>query len=103
MALDPQDKKRGAQAYVVDNPGYTLAGWYTDRQPRVDEQGRPLDEYGVRLGDTELYEKYKVMQLFPEDTVICLRILSEVGASKGKNREVYANAEQTLRAIFAYS
>ncbi len=45
--LDPQDKLRGAQAYVVDNPGYTLAGWYTDRQPRVDEQGRPLDEYGV--------------------------------------------------------
>ena len=44
--LDPQDKRRGAQAYVVDNPGYTLAGWYTDRQPRVDEQGRPLDEYG---------------------------------------------------------
>ena len=44
--LDPQDKLRGAQAYVVDNPGYTLAGWYTDRQPRVDEQGRPLDEYG---------------------------------------------------------
>lgn len=44
--LDPQDKQRGAQAYVVDNPGYTLAGWYTDRQPRVDEQGRPLDEYG---------------------------------------------------------
>ncbi len=44
--LDPQDKNRGAQAYVVDNPGYTLAGWYTDRQLRVDEQGRPLDEYG---------------------------------------------------------
>ena len=44
--LDPQDKLRGAQAYVVDNPGYTLAGWYTDRQPRVDQQGRPLDEYG---------------------------------------------------------
>ncbi len=44
--LDPQDKDRGAQAYVVDNPGYTLAGWYTDRQPRVDDQGRPLDEYG---------------------------------------------------------
>ena len=40
---------------------------------------------------------------FPEDTLICLRILSEVGASKGKNREVYADAEQTLRAIFAYS
>ena len=45
--LDPQDKLRGAQAYVVDNPGYTLAGWYTDRQPRVDAEGRPLDEYGV--------------------------------------------------------
>ena len=44
--LDPQDKKRGAQAYVVDCAGHVLAGWYTDRQPRVDEQGRPLDEYG---------------------------------------------------------
>ncbi|MBQ7378200.1 MAG: leucine-rich repeat protein [Clostridia bacterium] len=44
--LDPQDKKRGAQAYVVDYAGHVLAGWYTDRQPRVDEQGRPLDEYG---------------------------------------------------------
>ena len=44
--LDPQDKQRGAQAYVVDNPGYVLAGWYTDRQLRTDEQGRPLDAYG---------------------------------------------------------
>ena len=40
---------------------------------------------------------------FPEDTVICLRILSEVGAAKGKNRETYARAEQTLRNLFAYS
>ena len=46
LLLDPQDKQRGAQAYVVDKPGYTLAGWYTDRQPRVDENGQPLDEYG---------------------------------------------------------
>ena len=40
---------------------------------------------------------------FPEDTVICLRILSEVGAAKGKNREAYANAEATLCELFAYS
>lgn len=40
---------------------------------------------------------------FPEDTVVCLRILSEVGAAKGKNRETYARAEETLRALFSYS
>lgn len=44
--LDPQDKLRGAQAYVVDYSGHVLAGWYTDRQPRTDEQGNPVDAYG---------------------------------------------------------
>ncbi len=44
--LDPQDKQRGAQAYAVNRSGHVLAGWYTDRQPRTDEQGRPLDAYG---------------------------------------------------------
>lgn len=31
-----------------------------------------LDEYGVRLGDTELYQTYDLLKLMPEDTVICL-------------------------------
>ena len=31
-----------------------------------------MDDYGVRLGDTEIYEKYDVLKLLDEDTVICL-------------------------------
>lgn len=69
--LDPQDKKRGAQAYIVDNPGYVLAGWYTDRQPRADEQGRPLDEYGelTEISGKEQGWIYSGLWNFDSDTV----------------------------------
>ena len=40
-----------------------------------------LDGYGVRLGDTELYQKYKVLQELPEDTVVCLFRQYVVGKS----------------------
>ena len=40
---------------------------------------------------------------FPEDTVICLRIHSEVAANlTGSSAEHYKNAEDTLRALLAY-
>lgn len=70
--LDPQDKKRGAQAYIVDNPGYVLAGWYTDRQPRTDEQGRPLDEYGelTEVSGKEQGWVYSGRWKFDSDTVL---------------------------------
>ena len=69
--LDPQDKDRGAQAYVVDNPGYVLAGWYTDRQPRVDDQGRPLDAYGelTEISGREQGYVYSGRWDFKTDTV----------------------------------
>ena len=69
--LDPQDKLRGAQAYVVDNPGYVLAGWYTDRQPRTDEQGRPLDAYGelTEISGREQGWIYSGRWTFDADTV----------------------------------
>ncbi len=35
-------------------------------------QGALEDGYGVRLGDTELYKNYAVLQVLPEDTVVCL-------------------------------
>ena len=35
-------------------------------------QGALADGYGVRLGDTELYKSYAVLQALPEDTVVCL-------------------------------
>ncbi len=31
-----------------------------------------IDDFGVRLGDTELYQTYDLLKVLPEDTVICL-------------------------------
>ena len=45
--LDPEDSKRGTIKYTVSNQGHNFVGWYTERTPRVDENGNPLDEYGV--------------------------------------------------------
>ena len=42
----PDDPVRKDSAFPVSNTGHFLAGWYTERTPRVDESGNPLDEYG---------------------------------------------------------
>lgn len=61
-----------------------------------------FDEYGVRLGDTELYERYQVMQLLPADTVICLTYPNWKG-SRNSNEEVYQFDCDMFRAIVTYS
>ncbi len=45
--LRPEDEAREQGAYIPTKNGYFLAGWYTERQPRVDENGEALDEYGI--------------------------------------------------------
>ena len=45
--LSPDDSIRAEGAFEISRNGYFLAGWYTDRQLRVDENGNALDEYGV--------------------------------------------------------
>ena len=45
--LDPEDPARQkAGNYSASRTGYFLAGWYTDRQPRVNDKGEALDAYG---------------------------------------------------------
>ncbi len=45
--LDLSDEARKKVGnYSADRVGYFLAGWYTERQPRVNEQGEALDDYG---------------------------------------------------------
>ncbi len=44
-----------------------------------------IDEFGVRLGDTDLYKKYAVLQVLPEDTVVCLMRQYVVGKSRKDN------------------
>lgn len=45
--ISPDDPVRGSGSFSVSKNGYFLAGWYTQRSLRVDENGQPLDEYGV--------------------------------------------------------
>lgn len=54
-----------------------------------------IDEYGVRLGDTDLYKKYAVLQVLPEDTVICLMRQYVVG--KSRKDAFYGFQEDTFR------
>jgi hypothetical protein len=44
--IAPDDPIRKDSAFPVSNTGHFLAGWYTQRTLRVDENGQPLDEYG---------------------------------------------------------
>jgi len=45
--IAPDDERRGDGAFEVSRTKCFLAGWYTQRIPRVNEAGEPLDEYGV--------------------------------------------------------
>ena len=42
----PDDTVRGDTAFKITKDGYYLAGWYSERIPRVNAQGEPLDELG---------------------------------------------------------
>lgn len=45
--IAPDNPIRGTEnAYKPNNAGYFLAGWYTERTPVLDEQGRQLDADG---------------------------------------------------------
>ncbi len=44
--IAPDDPIRKDSAFPVSNTDHFLAGWYTERTPRVDANGQPLDEYG---------------------------------------------------------
>lgn len=45
-----------------------------------------MDEYGIRLSDTKLYKYYTALQVLPEDTVMCVRRVSDMSVFKGKNK-----------------
>ena len=88
---------------------YFLEPWIYEELKSNQNGGylRPLDEvlsetpagalgdgYGVRLGDTALYQKYKVLQALPEDTVICL-----LARLVNHDKKMYSQSEEMLRAL----
>ena len=58
---------------------------------------KSADGYGVRLGDTALYEEYAVLRLLPEDTVICLMRPLVWGASS--DEDAYAFEQEMFAAM----
>ena len=67
-----------------------------------DEDYEYLNEYGIKLDSTKLYEKAG-MKLLPEDTVICIRTLSDISSrfNKAENEENYRRSEELLRKMLA--
>ena len=59
-----------------------------------------VGKYGVRLGDTALYEQYAVLKLLPEDTVIC--ILKPYVIGKNSKEEYYAYEKKMLKALVSF-
>lgn len=45
--LSPDNPLRAEGTFSISRNGYFLAGWYTEKALRVDENGNALDEYGV--------------------------------------------------------
>jgi hypothetical protein len=56
-----------------------------------------VDEYGVRLGDTEIYKYYQVLQILPEDTIICL--LHPYIYGQSSNEEYYKKLDSECSSI----
>ena len=60
-----------------------------------------IDEYAVRLGDTDLYAEYGVVRLLPEDTVVCL--MNPLVWGKNRKEKAYAKEKDMFRAIVSYT
>lgn len=69
--LSPDNELRAQGAYSISKNGYFLAGWYTERTLRVDENGNPLDEYGVPTSQSGREQGYTYSGLwaFDEDVL----------------------------------
>lgn len=59
-----------------------------------------IGECGVRLGDTDLYEKYTVLRKLPADTVVCLMKPYVIG--KSSDEDAYRFECEMFRAIVTY-
>lgn len=50
--LTPDDAARGLNSFSITRNNYFLAGWYTEKALRVDENGNALDDYGVLCSES---------------------------------------------------
>lgn len=64
-----------------------------------------VDDYGIRLGDTDFYKYFEEMHIIPEDTILCLRGVSTVGGvftSKNDAEKTYENCKILFESICSF-
>ena len=63
-----------------------------------------VNEYAVKLSDTEFGRYYEALGLLPEDTYLCIRAPGAVQEmiGKGKNSKSYERAVATVKAIIEF-
>ena len=59
-----------------------------------------VGEFGVRLGDTALYQYYDALKVLPEDTVLCMLTPYVFGATS--QEDFYQQNVEMFRAIIAF-
>ena len=75
-------KKEGAVEKLEDVLGYEPEG--------------AVDEYGVRLGDTDPYLYFSGLRSMPSDTVVCMRTLANSVFTSEKEAKAYHDAAEKL-------
>lgn len=63
---------------------------------------RAFDEYGIRLCDTEAYQMYESLRVFPENTIVCVRSISTAGGVMISEKEAQRNHERGVEAAKAF-
>lgn len=90
---------RSQYEYVVQEGGFV---------PLVELFDAPvsgaIDEYGVLLCETKLYEFYDALHVFPEDTVIAMRKMSTIPSFAGKQKaeREYENNRKTVKKLMDF-
>ena len=60
-----------------------------------------VNDYAVRLSDTEFGQYYEPLKLLSKDTYLCIRIPGALSL-KGENSEQFKQAKATLKAILEF-
>ena len=89
--LDPYLYEQIPEEYV-----YPLSKIFGDDIPKG-----AIDEYSIRLGDTDLYRDFSIVRRLPADTVICLRSPLR-GLGQKLDDEKYQYEMEVFKALVCY-
>ena len=64
-----------------------------------------VDEYGIRLHELDYAEFFDIVQIMPEDTILCIRRVSTMSVFKGKSKteKIHAHHMQMFKDIVNFT